>query len=105
MKEGKKKIKVTNDLTDVVDGREDEAWNEWGKNCSSLFSFLGQSILVTIIQIRNPILNQISQARNQHFTNFKTNALLFESSEFVLKPLLPKAESNAELPKTTASCG
>lgn len=31
---GKKKIHITNDLTDVVDDEEDEAWKEWGKKPS-----------------------------------------------------------------------
>ncbi|KAL1819432.1 hypothetical protein DCAR_0415703 [Daucus carota subsp. sativus] len=32
---GKRRVHITNDLDDVVDNEEDEAWKEWGKKKSS----------------------------------------------------------------------
>ncbi|KAL0008344.1 hypothetical protein SO802_009846 [Lithocarpus litseifolius] len=32
---GKRRIQVTNDLDDIVDNEEDEAWKEWGKKPTS----------------------------------------------------------------------
>lgn len=33
---GKAKVHITDDLDDVVDGEEDEAWKEWGKKKPSV---------------------------------------------------------------------
>ncbi|KAL4599148.1 hypothetical protein ACB092_11G106600 [Castanea dentata] len=32
---GKRRVQVTNDLDDIVDNEEDEAWKEWGKKSTS----------------------------------------------------------------------